>query len=142
MMTLRWQTNPFDLLNQEVNRLFGDFGRPTWPALATGYPQVNIWEDENHLYAEAELPGMQLDQIEVFVSDNNQVTIQGERKPEEIQGTWHRRERGFGKFSRVVELPYDVDADKVEARFEHGVLRLTLPKAEHVKPRRIRVKGE
>lgn len=141
-MTLRWRSNPFELLGQEMNRLFQDFARPTWPALATSYPQVNVWEDQNNLYAEAELPGMQLDQIEVFVSDNNQVTIQGERQPEQIEGTWHRRERGFGKFSRIVELPYDVQADKVQARFEHGVLHLTLPKAEHVKPRRITVKGE
>lgn len=143
MMTLRWRTNPFEALEHGVNRLLSDFnGRTTSPELAAAYPQVNIWEDAQNLYAEAELPGMQLDKIDVFVTENNQITIQGERQPEQVQGTWLRRERGYGKFGRAIDLPYDVQADKIEARYEHGVLRLTLPKAEHVKPRRITVKSE
>ena len=69
-------------------------------------------------------------------------TEQGERKePEITDSTWHRRERGFGAFSRTFELPSDVDAGKVEARLNHGVLLIELPKREAEKPRRIEVKS-
>ena len=126
-------------LHQEVNRLLGEFA----PAGAvSAYPPLNVWEDADNLYAEAELPGLSLDNLEIFVAEGNQLSIQGERKaPEVPNGTWHRRERGFGKFCRAVVLPAEVQADKVEARFEHGILRLTLPKSDRAKPRRIPVKA-
>jgi len=86
---------------------------------------------------------MKLDQLEIYVREGNQLSIQGERQPcAPEKGVWHRQERGFGKFNRAIELPVAVDADKVEARFEHGVLHVKLPKSESAKPRRILVKGE
>ncbi len=142
MLVTRWL--PWvNRLEEEVNRVLGDTARTAWPGLAYSYPPVNLWEDKDHLFVEAELPGMELDKIEIFVAEGNQLTIQGERRQDDqAQGTWHRRERGFGKFSRALELPYEVNADKVEARFENGVLRVTLPKSERVKPRRITVKTD
>ena len=71
------------------------------------------------------------------------LTIKGERKtPSFDQGGWHRRERGYGRFNRTLELPTDVESDKVEAHFKHGVLLIELPKREEAKPRRIEVKAD
>ncbi|HVS37271.1 MAG TPA: Hsp20 family protein [Gemmataceae bacterium] len=116
------------------------FAARNHPALASSYPLLNIWGDSDKVYAEAELPGMQLDHLEIYVTDENQLTIQGERRKLELdKGAWCGQERGFGQFSRTIMLPVKVDADKVEARLEHGVLFVTLPKSEAAKPRRISV---
>ncbi len=110
------------------------------PALASSYPPLNIWADSDNVYAEAELPGVQLAHLEIYVTDENQLTLQGERRQLDLdKGVWYGQERGFGKFSRTIKLPMRVDADQVEARFEHGVLFVTLPKSAAAKPRRISV---
>ena len=143
MALVRWQPlwNEMQRFQNQVNELFNRYG--TAPGLSYSYPALNVWADDENLYVEAELPGMTQDQLNIFVSEGNQLTISGERKPCNVpNGTWHRQERGFGKFSRSVTLPVLVDADKVEARLEQGVLTLTLPKSEEAKPRRIQVKGE
>jgi HSP20 family protein len=141
---LPYGLNEWGQLHQEMNRLFNRLtDRLDWPALASSYPPLNVWEDKENLFVEAELPGMHLDKLEIYVSEGNHLTLKGERQPQEPErGTWHRQERGFGKFSRTVTLPVVVDADRVEARFEHGVLKITLPKSAAAKPRQITVKSE
>jgi HSP20 family protein len=131
-------------LSNQMDQLFGRFNGGGRQTLApTEYPPINLWEDEERVYAEAELPGMKLDDLEIFVTGANQLTISGERKEPAGNGAaWHRRERGYGKFTRVIELPGAVDEDKVEAQFKLGVLTITLPKREEAKPRRIAVKAE
>ena len=105
--------------------------------------RAEVWEDENAVYAEADLPGLDPSKIEVTVNEGNQLTVQGERPATEIPGAvWVRQERPFGKFVRAITLPSLVDADQVEATYENGVLRLTLPKHEAAKPRKIIVKSE
>lgn len=149
MLATRW--NPLEEMQSEMNRLrgemdrlFGRYGASSRRMFSpTEYPAVNIWEDDDNLYLEAELPGMELNDLEIYVNRGNLLTLSGERKdPPYEGGTWHRRERGFGRFTRVIELPNAVDADRVEAHFKHGVLTITLPKEEHAKPRRIEVKAE
>ena len=89
------------------------------------------------------MPGFELDDLEIYVSGGTQLTIKGERKPPEVQaGVWHRRERGYGCFNRILELPAAVNSDAVSAEFKLGVLTITLPKSEEVKPRRIEVKAK
>jgi len=106
------------------------------------YPPLNLWEDDNNLYVEAELPELELTDLEIVVNGDNQLSIKGERKQSQQQeGMWHRQERGHGSFSRVGELPQYVDSDKVTAEFKHGVLTITLPKRQEVKARRIDVKA-
>jgi HSP20 family protein len=106
-------------------------------------PQFSVWEDENAVFAEADLPGVDPAKLEVTVTEGNQLTVQGERPAPEVPGAaWVRQERPFGKFTRMVTLPALVDADKVEAKYENGILRLRLPKHEAAKPRKITVKGE
>jgi HSP20 family protein len=127
-------------LHNEMNRLFGRYANGA-RELAGGYPPLNVWEDEGHLYVEAELPGFELDDLEMFVTGENQLSMKGERKrPEMENGTWHRQERGYGSFSRIMDLPTTVDADKVSAGFKNGVLTVTLPKMEAAKPKKIQVK--
>jgi HSP20 family protein len=143
MQASRWQPfswRPLREFQEELLSVRERFAAGDRPALASSYPPVNIWGDSNKVYAEAELPGMQLDHLEIYVTEGNMLTIQGERRqPDLDKGVWYGLERGFGQFSRTIMLPVIVDADKVEARFEHGVLLVTLPKNEAAKPRRISV---
>jgi HSP20 family protein len=100
---------------------------------------VNIWQNENDVFAEAEVPGVKGEDLDISVV-GNELTIKGNRQPAGDENTaYHRRERGAGAFARVIRLPVDVEADKVQASLRHGVLTLTLPKAEAAKPRKINV---
>jgi HSP20 family protein len=86
---------------------------------------------------------MDFKDLEIFVTAGNQLTIKGERKqPETEKGVWHRQERTYGNFTRTFTLPYPVDADKVDARLENGVLLIKLAKHESARPRKIAVKAE
>jgi len=135
----------FDRLQGEMGRLLGSWGvdLPQQLSLNVAFPPLNIWEDADAFHLEAELPGLKQEKLNVAVTHRNQVTLTGERVPESDEKVrWHRRERGFGRFQRVLKLPAPVDAEKVEAKLEHGLLRVTLPKAEEAKPRKIAVKAE
>ncbi len=105
------------------------------------YPAINVWEDQDHLYAEAELPGLKMDDIEVLVTED-QLTIRGTRRidvPEDARAL--RRERAIGTFERTIGLPAPVETDHVEAKLSHGVLSIMLPKIAAAKPRKIEVKA-
>jgi HSP20 family protein len=128
-------------LHHELNRVFGPTNGPK--AAGQPMPAVNVWDDEQNVYAQADLPGIAPENLEILVTEGNQLTIQGERSVvQPPNAVWHRQERGFGKFVRHVTLPSLVDADKVEAKYEFGVLYLTLPKSEAAKPRKIVVKSQ
>jgi HSP20 family protein len=104
---------------------------------------MNVWQDNDNVFVEAELPGMDLSSLEIYVIGGDQLTVKGERKPPEVdKGIWHRQERVFGSFSRVLTLPVPVDADKVQARLVNGVLTLTMPKSDAAKPKKIPVKAD
>ncbi len=151
-MLTRWQSlggvrTEWDRLHEEMNRLFDRWAG--WPDGANRllgramYPALNLWEDDGYLYVEAELPGLELSDLEIYVTGENQLSIKGERKQLELEsGNWHRQERGHGSFSRMIELPNNVEADKVSAEFQLGVLTIALPKCAKSKPRRITVKSE
>lgn len=113
----------------------------TWPSTA-GFPAINIWRSQEAIAITSELPGVELEDIQITVKDTT-FTLSGERKaPEAPEGArWHLRERSFGRFSRAVKLPYAVDPEKVEARFKDGVLQVVLHRPEEDKPRRIEIKA-
>lgn len=148
MLTTRWQ--PLATVWPEMNRLQEDMGQwlgrlgmndPRRFARSV-YPPLNAWEDDNNLYVEAELPELELSDLEIVVNGDNQLSIEGARgQPEQGEGMWHLRERGHGSFSRAGELPQYVDSDKVTAEFKHGVLTITLPKQKEAKARRVEVKA-
>jgi len=130
-------------LREEIDRLFEPLNAvvPAAPSAPVAYPPVNLWEDDNNLYLEAELPGFRREDLEIFVRER-ELTLAGSRPaPEPNKCARHLRERAYGKFRRTLTLPTLVDADRVDARYENGVLLLTLPKPEWLRPRRIRVEG-
>lgn len=148
MRLTRWSPvanvwNPLQQFQSEMNRLFERCASDGNRELA-GFPALNVWEDAEHLFLEAELPGIEFKDLEIYVTGGNQLTLKGERKSavSENKGVWHRQERTFGSFSRTLALPYHVDADKVDAKLEHGVLTVKLAKHESAKPRKIAVKAE
>jgi HSP20 family protein len=151
MNLTRWQPfspvlNQLHQLQHEMNRIFdrwGEDGGSNWFAFVPTFPAANVWEDADQVFVEAELPGLRLEDLEIYVTGGNQLTIKGERKPASVdKGVWHRQERGAGAFVRMLTLPFPVDADKVDARFENGVLRVQLAKHESAKARKITVKAE
>lgn len=127
-------------MQHEVNRLFDRYGHH--PFGLGEFPVVNLREEQDSLFLEAELPGLDLADLEIFVTGQNQLTIKGERKAPVVEnGVQHRNERAFGKFTRVLTLPFAVNENAVEAQFENGVLSIRLPKHEAAKPRRIAIKA-
>jgi len=132
-------------LRNEVDRVMGDFlggvsaALPRTTSALNAFPALNVWESNDVLHAEAELPGMKSEDLEVTVV-GNELTLRGKRSAGSNDGTtFHRRERGVGEFSRTVKLPYEVDSGAVEATLRDGVLLLKLPKAVSAKPRKIQV---
>ncbi|MEE8142537.1 MAG: Hsp20/alpha crystallin family protein [Planctomycetota bacterium] len=109
------------------------------------FPALNLWEEGDSLFAEVELPGLSLSEIQVSVL-GNELTLEGERNVETpAESSFQRRERTVGKFKRSIELPVAIDPDQVKAHFQDGVLSMQLPKAQQALPRRIEVqsgKGE
>jgi HSP20 family protein len=143
---MNWQPfNPvwkqMQQFQEEMNRLFNrwDGGLRSF---AAGYPAVNVWEDKDSVFVEAELPGINPNELEIHVTGGDQLTLKGERKFAVPEGAIsHRQERGSGSFVRVLTLPFPVNSDKVEAHYENGVLQIKVGKHEAAKPRKITVKG-
>lgn len=139
-----WQHRFADMehMSRQMNRLTqAVLGKPgTHWLSARVFPAVNLTEDKNKYYVRAELPGIKADALDIEVSGNN-LTIAGERTiPSEGDGTrYHRKEREAGKFSRVIGLPGDIDAEQVEAKMVNGMLTVTIAKAEVAKPKQITV---
>ena len=143
MPLTRWQ--PFADIWQEMSRLQSEMNRPfarvgLGTRRAPAYPALDIWQDDDCLYVEAELPGLELEDLEILVTGGDQLSIKAGRKSHLSDGeTFHRREREFGQCSRLMTLPMDVDSENVQANLKSGVLTITLPKREETKPRKIAV---
>jgi len=106
------------------------------------FPAVNIWVNEDHALATAEIPGVDPETIELSVMGKS-LTLRGNRESEPLKDdeTYHRQERWQGRFSRTIELPFTIENDKVTARFTGGILHVELPRAEAEKPKKIAVKS-
>ncbi|MBJ6752388.1 Hsp20/alpha crystallin family protein [Geomonas anaerohicana] len=136
-----------DNLRREIDEAFRGAGvsrpfGPTFlsPVTTRRFPMVNFSEDEGSVYVEALIPGVDPKDVDLSVLRNT-LTISGERKPfAEMKGIVHRTELGSGKFSRTLELPVDIDANKITAQCKDGIMTITMAKAEHAKPKRIEIK--
>ena len=116
-----------------VNRLFTEPGSRPWT------PPVDILETENELLLKMDVPEISMSDVDIRM-ENNTLTIQGQRKFEQLQGKgYHRIERSYGTFARSFTLPNTVEVERVRADYKNGVLTVTLPKKEVAKPRTIRV---
>jgi len=144
-------SNPFDFrssfrgierLRREMNRISDEMDRDPLFGNVAGYPAMNAWTNDDGATITAELPGIDMDTLEISVH-NDTLTLSGERKSEDLgEGeAYHRRERSYGQFKRAFQLPFQIAADKVEASYDMGVLQITLPRAEADKPRKIRVRA-
>lgn len=126
-------------LQREMNNLFSG----TTDFFAHDFPAVNVWRGENAVIVTAELPGIDAQKLDISVIGDS-LTLSGSREPEVLKegDSYHRQERSCGKFARTLQLPFHVDAAKVEAKYEKGVLRITLPRVEAEKPKKIVIKAE
>jgi HSP20 family protein len=134
-------------MRNQMDRLMADvFNAPAaWQNDEyAGYMRLalDVSENDESYTVHASVPGMNADDLDISFTENT-LTIKGESKDERVDENekWHLRERRFGSFMRSISLPTMVNAYAIEAHFENGVLTLTLPKAEEVKPRRISIKA-
>lgn len=136
--------NPFHQLRSEMDRLLNGFlGTATnggsHSSMGREQPAVNLWDKNESLVMEMEIPGVKSEQIDISVV-GTELTIKVKRPDVAEEGvTYHRRERPVGDFTRVLRLPCEVNPDRVAAELQNGVLTLTMPKAEAAKPRKINV---
>lgn len=135
MMTLR------DEMDRLFERAFEDRSLSQWQPSTNWGLALDVAENDDAYIVTASLPGMKPEDIDISITDNV-LTIKGEYKSDETinEDSYHIRERRFGSFGRSISLPSMVNSDDVAAQYENGVLTLTVPKAEEVKPRRIEVK--
>jgi HSP20 family protein len=131
-------------MGEEMEELMERLFRPEeWGTMTSRFvPHVNVAETEKEFEVTVELPGLKPEQVKVELK-NGELWIEGERKEEnEEKGkTFHRVERSYGEFRRVIGLPSAVEEEKIEAKFEHGLLTITAPKTEEAKPKHIQVKA-
>ena len=145
-MTMITRIDPFRelaTLQDRFNSLFQNFaevGGKEQLAQGTFVPAVDIYEDEHSLVLKLEVPGMNEEDLNVSL-ENSTLTVSGERKfeKEEKEENFHRIERRYGSFTRTFRLPNTVDAEKVEAGYDKGILKITLAKRAEAKPKQIKV---
>jgi len=128
---------PVNRMDSLFDQFFGDDGGTLGRAWA-GMP-VALWDDEDHFYVEAELPGVREGDVDVTVH-NGMLFIRGERRPEEGRRYLYNG-RSFGRFERVITLPEAVNTDDVQAVLKDGILSITLPKSPEAKPRKISLRA-
>jgi HSP20 family protein len=129
-------------LERQLNTLFNPnifFTRAEDLGFAGHGPAIDICEDENNLYLIADLPGFKSDNVQIRYEDRT-LTLSGEKAQKEQKVHYHRTESFSGKFERSFSLPLDINVEKIEAELKNGVLTITLPKAETIKPKQITVK--
>jgi len=127
---------------REIDR----FNRSTFRNLVSGrveFPAVNLWKNEEKAVITTEIPGVDPVGVEINVLGKT-VSLRFERKPEELKEgeSYTRKERWYGEFNRTIELPFNVQIDKVNAKFSKGILYIEMPRAEAEKPRKITVEAE
>ena len=140
----RWEpVREMMTLREAMDRLFDDaFTRPIGMAGVSGLPAIDLYQTNDEVVLKAALPGLKADDVQITVT-SDVLTLRGEFKQEaeKKEATYHIREQRFGSFERSVMLPTDVQTDKAKADFENGILTITLPKAEAVKPKSINIKA-
>jgi len=146
MATFRWPAwDPFSglrLLQREIERagrsVFGDLQQAVGGGV---YPPVNIFSGPDDMIVQCEMAGVAKEDVQLSITGET-LSIRGLKKPprDHEQYRYQRRERGLGEFDRTIVLPDKVDADRVEAKMEAGVLTVRLPKSEAAKPKQVQVK--
>lgn len=143
----RWEpVREMMTLREAMDRLFDDaFTRPL--SMRDGWslasPAIDMYQTENDVVVKASIPGMKAEEVQINIT-GDVLTLKGEVKQDDERNdrAWHIREHRFGSFERSVALPTAVKTDKAEAVFENGILTVTLPKADEVKPKTINIRAK
>lgn len=134
---------PFGALACNIDRWFDDMftGRPVVDSEMGWVPRADVHENDNAFVVQLDLPGVEKDKVKVKFEDDTLV-VSGERKYESNvdEKNFHRVERIYGSFTRSISVPKDVDSERISASFKNGVLEITLPKTEEVKPKEIEIR--
>ena len=135
-------TDPFremQRLQSEMNRLFSTVD----PQIGHEYPPINVWSGQRDVIFTAEIPGIDPSTFDISVIGDT-LTVSGIVNPEILKEgeSYSRQERGYGHFKRILQLPFHVNADKVEAKYERGILRIILPRTEEDKPKKVAIQAE
>lgn len=142
---IRWEpAREMMTLREAMDRLFDDaFTRPLSLRDGWSVPAIDMYQTDDEIVVKAALPGVKADEVQINIT-GEVLTLKGEIKQEEDkkEKAWHIHEQRYGSFERSIALPTDVVADKAKAEFENGILTVTLPKADEVKPRTITVKAK
>jgi HSP20 family protein len=142
---IRWEpARDFMTLREAMDHLFDDaFTRPLSIRDGWSVPAIDMYQTDEELVVKASIPGFKAENVQISVT-GDVLTLRGEVKQEDEkkEKAWHIREQRWGSFERSVALPTQVIADKAKAEFENGILIVTLPKAEEVKPKTITVKAK
>lgn len=142
---IRWEPmRDMMTLREAMNQLFDDaFTRPLSAGGISAVPAIDLYQTNDEVVVKATLPGLKPDDVQISVT-TDLLTLRGEFKQENEQkeATYHVRERSYGSFERSMVLPTLVQTDKAKADFENGILTITLPKAEVVKPKTISIKAK
>jgi HSP20 family protein len=143
MTLFRFSSDPLDSLlslQRELARVFeSPFGFELGPSGRGVYPAINVFTDKNGTVLRMEVPGVPPENIQIETHGRT-ITVSGKREVKAPEnGSFHRRERSVGEFSRSVQLPSDVDVSRAEASCKHGILTVRIPKKEEAKPRQIAV---
>ncbi len=128
----------FQRIENEMNRVLSRYVSPS----TSDFPAVNIWSDGEETLVTTEIPGIDSDAIDISVIGKT-LMIKGNREPEKPEDgcSYHRRERWYGQFTKTIELPFNIEADKVAANFSNGILSIRLPRADAEKPKKITIKS-
>lgn len=149
MSLMRWRPrNDFLSVRSEMNRLFDNFFTG-WPEPREGLlegkwtPSIDVAETDDKITVTAELPGIDQKEVDIAIADDV-LTLKGEKKEEKEvkEKNYHRIERSYGSFQRSVRLPAGVKADEAKAAYKDGILTITVPKIEEVKPKQIKIDVE
>jgi HSP20 family protein len=126
-------------LQRDMNRLFTGFSQP----YGHDFPAINVWIGEKDAIVVAEIPGVDPQQVDISIAGDT-MTLSGSREKEILKEgeSYHRQERNHGHFTRTLQVPFQVDASNVEAKYEKGVLRIALPRSNEDKPKKISIKSE
>lgn len=142
---IRWEpAREMMTLREAMDHLFDDaFSRPLTLRDGWSAPAIDMYQTDDEIVVKASLPGVKADEVQINITGEI-LTIKGETKQveEKKEKAWHMREQRWGTFERAVALPTEVVSDKAKAEFENGILTITLPKAEEVKPKIINIKAK
>ena len=142
---IRWEpAREMMTLREAMDHLFDDaFTRPLTLRDGWSAPAIDMYQTDDEIVVKASLPGVKAEEVQINITGEI-LTLKGETRQveEKKEKAWHMREQRWGTFERAIALPTEVVADKAKAEFENGILTITLPKAEEVKPKIISIKAK